>query len=489
MLNEYTLEKANEFIQKNKVESPFYPNFNFAAPIGWINDPNGVSLFKDEIHLFYQHYPYDSVHGKMHWGHAKSKNGYQWEHLEVALAPDQPYDKDGVFSGSAIEKDGKLYLMYTGHVVNDEGEIRETQNIAVSEDGQHFTKYEKNPVIDHTGVPEGSSIVDFRDPKVFEKDGKYYAVIGSKTTDQKGQALLYVSEDLLEWDFQSVILPHNKFLGDMVECPDLLLFEDKDVFLLSAMNYTDEKTGEFYPHISWIIEGKVDWTSFVFDVHSIRKMDGGFDFYAPQTALISKEPNEYLAIAWQQAWNRTLPSHDLKHKWSGQMTIPRLIKEENGKIIQKPHTTIENDIAFAEAIEEAQLTPAWQKQFVEEYITFEMEATAEINLILSNEVDEKLSVNFNAPKQEVTFNRQNTMKIVDEKGKEFSHTHYPVPIEKEKWTVKIFIDTSSIQIFINDYYTLTSTFYTEEPLRDLELSSPKEDKIYQLKIGKLVAED
>src|SRR5699024_11920360 len=63
--------------------------------------------------------------------------------------------------------------------------------------------------------------------------------------------------------------------------------------------------------ISWMIEGKVDWETFTFDMHTIQKMDGGFDFYAPQTALISSQPNEYLAIAWQQAWNRTLTSHDL----------------------------------------------------------------------------------------------------------------------------------------------------------------------------------
>src|SRR5699024_3705793 len=98
--------------------------------------------------------------------------------------------KDGVFSGSAIIKDNKLYLMYTGHIITDSGEIRQVQNIAFSEDGVNFTKYENNPVIDENDVPKGSSIVDFRDPKVFERNGKYYTVIGSKTDDEKGQVLL-----------------------------------------------------------------------------------------------------------------------------------------------------------------------------------------------------------------------------------------------------------------------------------------------------------
>ena len=56
-----------------------------------------------------------------------------------------------VFSGSAIEKDGNLYLLYTGHVDLDNsngGNDRiETQCLAVSHDGLHFDKVENNPVI------------------------------------------------------------------------------------------------------------------------------------------------------------------------------------------------------------------------------------------------------------------------------------------------------------------------------------------------------
>lgn len=45
----------------------------------------------------------------MYWGHIKSKDLTYWEHLPIALAPSEEYDRDGCFSGSAIEKDGKLY--------------------------------------------------------------------------------------------------------------------------------------------------------------------------------------------------------------------------------------------------------------------------------------------------------------------------------------------------------------------------------------------
>ena len=68
-----------------------------------MNDPNGFIHYNGQYHLFYQHYPYQPVWGPMHWGHAVSDDLVRWQYLPVALAPDQPYDRDGCFSGSAIE--------------------------------------------------------------------------------------------------------------------------------------------------------------------------------------------------------------------------------------------------------------------------------------------------------------------------------------------------------------------------------------------------
>lgn len=150
------------------------PAFHLSARVGWMNDPNGFSFYQGKYHLFYQYHPYDSHWGPMHWGHAISKDLLCWKYLPIALAPDFPYDKDGCFSGSAIELDDHYHLlMYTGvvkdsHSQNSKREIQ-TQCIAIG-NGINYEKYPGNPVLTETSLPQGSSQFDFRDPKLWRDD-------------------------------------------------------------------------------------------------------------------------------------------------------------------------------------------------------------------------------------------------------------------------------------------------------------------------------
>ncbi len=82
-----------------------------------MNDPHGLIQFQGKFHLFYQHNPFSGKCGKMHWGHAISKDLIYWEHQPEALAPSENYDDwegGGIFTGSAIEYQDELILFYTG---------------------------------------------------------------------------------------------------------------------------------------------------------------------------------------------------------------------------------------------------------------------------------------------------------------------------------------------------------------------------------------
>ena len=179
----------------------------------------------------------------MHWGHAVTEDLIRWKYLPAALAPDQPYDADGVFSGGAVEHQGRQCLLYTGvseiSLPNGKRAVRQKQCLAVG-DGVNYEKYAGNPVISADLLPEGSSLEDFRDPKVWEEDGTYYMVVGSRHADGSGQILLYSSENLTEWKFETVLDRCRNRYGKMWECPDFFPLDDKQVLMVSPQDMQAE---------------------------------------------------------------------------------------------------------------------------------------------------------------------------------------------------------------------------------------------------------
>ena len=105
------------------------------------------------------------------------------------------YEKNGCYSGNAIEKDGLLYLFYTANYKTENGKIPK-QAVAIMDKAGNIEKYINNPIIDGAPVDMTGEI---RDPFVFRKDEKYYMLLGAKSKKEKGALLLYTSEDLLQW--------------------------------------------------------------------------------------------------------------------------------------------------------------------------------------------------------------------------------------------------------------------------------------------------
>ena len=340
-----TLQKARAFENKylpRVEESDVLPRFHMTAGVGWINDPNGFSLYKGEYHLFFQYYPYDTKWGPMHWGHVKTSDFVRWERLPAALAPDTDYDRNGCFSGSSVElPDGRQLLMYTGvrNIRRRNGKIDsfQTQCIAVG-DGVDYDKYEANPVIDASTLPEGASVHDFRDPKIWREDGKFYAVIGNRPEDGSGSILLYESEDAVHWQFVSVLAAcHNQY-GRMWECPDFFELDGKHVLLVSPQEMAAIGL-EFHPgNANVALIGKFDRKTNHLLREYVQAIDYGLDFYAPQTLLT--EDGRRVMIAWMQNWETsTCKVEELR--FFGQMSLPRELSVRNGRLCQNPVRELE----------------------------------------------------------------------------------------------------------------------------------------------------
>ena len=163
-------EEKSVLEKKEKVDQDFWrQKYHLQGIVGLINDPNGFSQFKGKYHLFYQWNPLKTDHTAKYWAHSVSDDLLHWERKSTALRPDTWYSKNGVYSGSGIVIDEKLYLFYTGNVKDEKGNRSSYQCFAVSEDGENFERLEPSIV----NQPDGYTR-HIRDPKIWEKDGKYY---------------------------------------------------------------------------------------------------------------------------------------------------------------------------------------------------------------------------------------------------------------------------------------------------------------------------
>jgi len=316
--------------------------FHVTGAIGWINDPNGFSVYKGEYHLFFQYHPYKPVWGPMHWGHVKTRDFIRWERLPVALAPDMPYDKDGCFSGSAIElPDGRQLLMYTGvrEERQEDGTLKpyQTQCLAVG-DGVNYEKCEANPVLTAADLPKGGSEADFRDPKLWREADSYWAVVGNRPADGSGSILLFHSEDAFHWQYKGRVASNHCQYGMMWECPDYFRLDGKDVLFVSPQEMSPMGL-EFHAGngtVCMIGQANEDKHLIRENVHAI---DYGIDFYAPQTLLAPD--GRRIMIAWMQNWDTARSQPSNARIW-GMMTLPRELRIRDGRLIQQPVRELAN---------------------------------------------------------------------------------------------------------------------------------------------------
>lgn len=336
------LERARAWEAQADIPPAERPLFHLTPTVGWLNDPNGFSVYKGAYHLFYQYNPYSVHWGPTHWGHCISNDLLRWERLPAALAPDTDYDRAGCFSGTAAEApDGRQVLMYTGvrkEPLPDGSERElETQCVAIG-DGVDYEKYLSNPVITGRNLPDGGSTWDFRDPKLWREGDVWYAAVANRTADGSGAILLYASPDLERWEYLRTLDRSENRWGRMWECPDLFQLDGETVLLVSPQELENPDRRFRKGHEVLCILGDWDGKEKRFTRKSIQPVDQGLDFYAPQTVLTPD--GRRVLIAWMQAWGASelVPEGQ---RWFGQMTLPRELRVRDGKLLQVPVRELE----------------------------------------------------------------------------------------------------------------------------------------------------
>lgn len=421
------IEELEQYIQSKKPEinQRYRPHYHVAAPVGWINDPNGFSFYKGQYHLFYQFYPYDSVWGPMHWGHVISTDLVNWDWLPTALVPEE----EGCFSGSAVIADDSMVLIYTAHI-EDGNQVNQSQYLAFSDDGVKFEKYKGNPVMPR--APNGSP--DFRDPKAWRHGDHWYVIIGSKTDDGHGRVLLYRSSDLYDWEFLSVLGESDGKLGYMWECPDFFELDGKFVLLMSPQGIEPE--GDRYKNLyqSGYIIGSFDYTNFEFTPEvDFQELDYGHDFYATHTTDV--EGQRYL-VAWLNMWESPHPEET--DGWSGALSIVRELELSGNRILMKP---VE---AMIDLREESYVAGDWKTN---EDLNFDKTAELIIEGNLDEDVELLLTGSNGGQKVWLRWNQETKKVSVEKENDDVRQVEWN-PLGKKSW--RIFLDASTLELFCGE---------------------------------------
>ena len=465
------INEINEFINSNlkSIDTKYRQKYHFMGQIGWINDPNGFIYIDGYYHLFYQYAPKCLTDSAlpMCWGHAKSKDLFIWEYLPVAIAPSEPYDKDGCWSGSSIYVDGTLYLFYAGHYV--EGDIqRETVNMAISKDGVHFTKYEKNPVI----IPEEkhTSTRDFRDPYIFRKDGKYYIVIGTNK-DNKPCIALYTSGNLYDGEFVSYFYKNDQ-MGTNLECP---AFTENKYFICSPQNVPIQEYDHYNVSSSIFIKG--DFENEIFKPEFCCEIDHGLEFYAPQST--EGKDGKTVMMTWFQMWGRKYINQMNGNKWEGCMTLPRILEYKNNHLYQSVPQDIEKYMS------EPQDISIKDKVLIPEASYLKIEGIKEDLSIYFGEEDNYFEIRYDSQKDVLNISREHA-KIplggVDNSPSTQGIRRVPCH-SSGSLKLEIYFDRISNEIFINDgVEAMSSLFYLENTKKYIWSNKPVKGLIKEIKL-------
>ncbi len=449
----------------------FRPTYHFSPLYGWMNDPNGMVYKDGEYHLFYQHNPYGSKWGNMHWGHAISKDLINWEHRPDAITPDA---LGTIFSGSAVVDTDNTAGFGAGAIVAiyTQNSDRQVQSIAYSTDnGRSFTKYENNPVLT-------SDARDFRDPKVFwHKETQRWIMLLAVGQEMQ----IFSSSNLKDWAFESSFGEGQGAHGGVWECPDLFELpvdgtNEKKWVLLCNLN----PGGPFGGSATQYFVGTFNGKEFANESPSQTKwMDWGKDHYAAVTWSDAPD-NRRIAIAWMSNWQyaNDVPTSQYRSPNS----VPRdlsLFTVDGETYLQSapsPELLKLRDISKKRSFK-VNGTRTIKDMIAGNEGAYEIELTIEnqhadvIGFRLYNDKGEEVDMQYDMKEKKFSMDRRKS-------GEVGFNENFPMltwtAIEsgKDELKLRLFVDKSSVEAFVDGgRFVMTNQVFPSEPYTHIDFYS------------------
>ena len=428
---------------------PYYPRFHIAPPCGLTNDPCGL-FESDGVHyVFHQWFPAGPVHGLKYWRLLTTRDFVSFEDHNAALAPGLPFDDHGCHTGMALPTGaGEADVYYTG--VAGEG-LEPTMCLARWKDGE---LHDRHVLV---RLDPSLSSHEFRDPFVFEVSGLRYMLVGSSSPDGVGQLLLYRETD---GSFEplgpiSVIEAgvNASDLGYMFECPNYYEQDGHGVLFFAPMGLRGEGRYDFKNVFSVVygVGDPLDVESGTFRCEALREMDKGFDFYAPQA--YRDESGRQILMGW--LGNSKSPYPTDRNGWAHMLTVPRELGLDGSFVTQRPINELE---ALREGSDPLEGTTTIRLD--DGALAFDIDGTASGDFSWEIGNGRGDAVRFLATENEYLLDRSAMTHLYAER---FGTVRYARRMEDET-TVRLLLDTSSIELFVDNGKTVfTSRCFVDDP--------------------------
>tara|TARA_A100000164_G_C21944113_1_gene792559 strand:- start:4749 stop:6344 length:1596 start_codon:yes stop_codon:yes gene_type:complete len=328
---------AEHLYRDKLLKDPYRPLYHYVIPEGMAHpfDPNGAFYWKGRYHLFYiiqTVRPKPFYRGDA-WAHISSHDLIHWKQHPTALKPTDDTPERAIYSGNMfLNKKGIPTIMYQG--------LGAGNSIAISAGDDwldYWDRHPNNPVIPYAEYSLDNDGAEYRtildkmpdygqydiwDPHCWLDGDTYYTITGNNEL-WPGKDALFKSKNLKDWELLGDFFHHEPIEGTL-DCPDFFRLGEKFVllYLRNGLEYVigDFKAEQFYPEK----RGTMTWN-----------IGAG---YAPES-LVDYKGRRIMWAALNDSrtgWG-DIDNFITKHAWAGTLTLPReLSLDENNNLKIKP---------------------------------------------------------------------------------------------------------------------------------------------------------
>lgn len=432
------------------------PSFHGMPTAGWTNETHGATYYNGKYHVFFQKNPNGPYMSRLNWGHIVSDNLYKWEEDPTAISPEEAYDKKGCWSGCVFTDDeltgGKPNIFYTAV---DYGRATIAQAQPADDDLLTWTKKSGNPVIN--GRPNGLTD-DFRDCYVFRNGTDLYMIVGSSKNGVGVTTLHKYDKSTKTWSNDGKLFFSGSNAnqdGTFWEMPNITKIGDKWLFTATPLN-----TGVGVRTLYWTGNINADGT-FAPDSRTPKTVEmAGFskDGYGLLSPTIFQKDGKTLMLGIVP--DKLAGSENYKMGYAHTYSLPREISlDSKGNLIQKPFSglaAMRSETSFKmtdfDLTAEKDLDPV-QGRSLELSAKFVV-GNGDFGFSFLGNGDKKVTLTYQPNSGMLSLDMSGINRIVNDGvfGGVYNYA-LPTPVAMgEEMTLKVFVDHSIIDIFVNDTY-------------------------------------